>query len=106
MAMSSGKDSLNYKRRKPKNNILKSNSSFVSRVIQHEALSKWLQERNPDGLFAFANINRAFEWLDLSSSTHKADYLTKILFTKSHALCHDVNEITKGPNHLGEVHSI
>ncbi|KAI9702900.1 MAG: hypothetical protein M1836_008114 [Candelina mexicana] len=93
-----GKDSL--KRRKPKNNILKSNSSFISRVIQHEALSKWLQERNPDGLLAFANINRAFEWLDLSSSTHKADYLTKILFTKAHALCADVNAITKGLNHL------
>jgi hypothetical protein len=57
------------KRRKPKNNMTKSNSSFISRVINHEALNKRLQERPRDGLFAFANINRAFQWLDLSSSS-------------------------------------
>lgn len=55
------------KRRKPKNNMTKSNSSFISRVINHEALAKKLQERSRDGLFAFANVNRAFQWLDLSS---------------------------------------
>ena len=55
------------KRRKPKNNMTKSNSSFISRVINHETLAKRLQERARDGLFAFANINRAFQWLDLSS---------------------------------------
>jgi len=55
------------KRRKPKNNIAKSNSSFISRCIVHENLTKRLQERPSDGYFAFANINRAFQWLDLSS---------------------------------------
>lgn len=55
------------KRRKPKSGILKSNSSFISRCIVHENLSKRLQERASDGYFAFANINRAFQWLDLSS---------------------------------------
>jgi len=62
---SSGKDAA--KRRKPKNNIAKSNSSFISRVIIHEHLTKRLQEHPADGLFCFANINRAFQWLDLSS---------------------------------------
>ena len=57
------------KRKKPKNNMTKSNSSFISRVIVHESLSKRLQDRPSDGLFAFANINRAFQWLDLSSYT-------------------------------------
>lgn len=57
------------KRKKPKNNMAKSNSSFISRVIAHENLNKRLQDRPSDGLFAFANINRAFQWLDLSSST-------------------------------------
>jgi len=61
-----GKD--NLKRRKPKNNIVKSNSSFVSRVIPHETLTKRLQERSSEGMFAFANINRAFQWLDLTSN--------------------------------------
>ncbi|KAL1976160.1 hypothetical protein VTN31DRAFT_2442 [Thermomyces dupontii] len=87
------------KRRKPKNNIIKSSSSFVSRVISHESTTKRLADRNPDGLFAFANINRAFQWLDLSSK-NKAEPLTKVLFTKAHMLCHDVNELTKSPSHL------
>lgn len=57
------------KKKKPKNNMTKSNSSFISRVIAHETLNKRLQDRSSDGLFAFANINRAFQWLDLSSSS-------------------------------------
>ncbi|KAH6640497.1 WD40-repeat-containing domain protein [Chaetomium tenue] len=60
------------KRRKPKNNMTKSNSSFISRVINHETLPKRLQERARDGLFGFANINRAFQWLDLSSPAKSA----------------------------------
>lgn len=52
---------------KPKNNMTKSNSSFISRVIVNESLSKKLSERAADGIFAFVNINRAFQWLDLSS---------------------------------------
>ncbi|KAK3995794.1 putative catabolite repression protein creC [Cladorrhinum sp. PSN332] len=87
------------KKRKPKNNMSKSNSSFISRVINHETLNKKLQDRQRNGLFAFANINRAFQWLDLSSQT-KAEYLTKILFTKAHCLCHDVNRISKSASHI------
>ncbi|KAK4454036.1 WD40 repeat-like protein [Podospora aff. communis PSN243] len=87
------------KRRKPKNNMNKSNSSFISRVIIHDTLAKKLQERSPDGLFAFANINRAFQWLDMSSPT-KVEYLTKVLFTKAHCLCHDVNRLTKSLSHI------
>ena len=98
--MINGKDAKDpLKRRKPKSNIVKSNSSFVSRVIPHEGLTKRLQEHNPNGHYAFANVNRALQWLDLTSPT-KEEHLTKILFTKAHALCHDINQITKGPNHL------
>ncbi|KAG5941755.1 hypothetical protein E4U53_007368 [Claviceps sorghi] len=53
------------KRKKPKNNVTKSNSSFISRVIQ--------------------------------------DYFTKILFTKAHCLCHDVNMVTKSASHIDVV---
>ncbi|KIX03965.1 uncharacterized protein Z518_07518 [Rhinocladiella mackenziei CBS 650.93] len=87
------------KRRKPKNNIIKSNSSFVSRVIPHESLAKKLAERDQGGTFAFVNINRAFQWLDLSSSA-KQDPMTKILFTKAHMLCHDINAMTKHSTHM------
>lgn len=55
------------KKRKPKNNVTKSNSSFISRVIVNEGLSRRLGDRPSDGIFAFANINRAFQWIDLSS---------------------------------------
>lgn len=57
------------RRRKPKNNVTKSNSSFISRVIVNDNLSRKLIDRQSDGLFAFANINRAFQWLDMSSPT-------------------------------------
>ena len=90
------------KRRKPKNNIIKSNSSFVSRVIPHDAIAKRLAERDSGGIFAFANINRAYQWLDLSSAA-KAEALAKILFTKAHMLCHDVNPLTKSSTHLDVV---
>ncbi|KFA65695.1 hypothetical protein S40285_04825 [Stachybotrys chlorohalonatus IBT 40285] len=87
------------KRKKPKNNMTKSNSSFISRVITSESMARKLTERPSDGIFAFANVNRAFQWLDLSSSS-KQDYLTKILFTKAHCLCHDANLVTKSASHV------
>ncbi|KXJ96765.1 WD domain-containing protein [Microdochium bolleyi] len=87
------------KRRKPKNNMTKSNSSFISRVIINESISKKLVERPSDGIFAFTNVNRAFQWLDITSA-NKADYLTKILFTKAHCLSHDVNQVTKSIHHI------
>ena len=57
------------KRKKPKTNLVKSNSQFISRVILHDSLNKRLQEHNPEGIFLFANIDRAYQWLDLSSPT-------------------------------------
>lgn len=66
-ASTGGKDA--SKRKKPKTNILKSNSSLISRVVPHEAYSKRVQEHSADGLLLFANVNRAFQWLDLSSPT-------------------------------------
>ena len=55
------------KKKKPKTNLVKSNSQFISRVILHDSLNKRLQEHNPEGMFVFANIDRAYQWLDLSS---------------------------------------
>ena len=63
------------KKRKPKNNMTKSNSSFISRVIVNEGLSRKLTDRASDGIFAFANINRAFQWLDMSSSSKVSAYV-------------------------------
>lgn len=55
-------------KKKPKNNIAKSNSSFVSRIIPHEHMAKRMLERSSEDLMAFANINRAFNWLDMDSA--------------------------------------
>lgn len=55
------------KRKKPKTNLIKSNSQFISRVIPHDQLSKRLTDHSPEGRFIFANIDRAYQWLDLSS---------------------------------------
>ncbi|GAM84850.1 hypothetical protein ANO11243_028520 [Dothideomycetidae sp. 11243] len=92
-----GKDAA--KKKKPKSNIVKSNSSFVSRVIPHEAIQKRLTDRSPEGMFAFANISRGIQWLDLSSDI-KSENLTKILFTKANVLCHDINDQTKTTTNL------
>lgn len=67
------------KRKKPKNNVTKSNSSFISRVIVNDSLSRRLTDRPGDGIFAFANINRAFQWLDMSSS-NKVSFASSILW--------------------------
>jgi catabolite repression protein CreC len=69
ISLLSGNSKDSAKRRKPKNNVLKSNSSFISRAVVHEHLTKRLQEHQPVAFYIFANINRAFQWLDMSSQT-------------------------------------
>jgi catabolite repression protein CreC len=66
------------KRKKPKNNLVKTNSSFVSRVQPADGLNKKLNEHDPSGIFAYANIGRSFQWLDLS-----APIKTKVLAQSS-----------------------
>ena len=112
------KDAL--KRKKPKTNLVKSNSQFISRVIPHDNLTRRLQDHNPEGIFIFANIDRAYQWLDMSSpvaskpglidyhlksspaplKSEQAQPLMKILFARAHMLCHDINSFTKSPNHI------
>lgn len=56
------------KKGKPKNNILKSNSTFISKVSLHDLLSRRLQEHRHDGSYVIANFSRAMQWLDISST--------------------------------------
>lgn len=92
------------KRRKPKTNLVKSNSQFIARVNTHDQLQKRLQEHSAQGLFIFANIDRAYQWLDFSSpKSTRAQPLMKILFAKAHVLCHDLNHFTKGTTHIDVV---
>ena len=36
------------------------------------------------------------QWLTIE----QAEHLTKILFTKGHCLCHDINQVTKSQSHI------
>ena len=73
------------KRKKPKTNLVKSNSQFISRVIPHDNLAKRLQEHNAEGMFVFANIDRAYQWLDLSSpAPTKVDRALKSSFSNQY----------------------
>lgn len=74
------------RRKKPKNNIAKNNSTFVSRIIPHETLAKRLAERNSEDLFVFANINRAFNWLDMGSSIKVQIYRCQQFMCKNEEL--------------------
>lgn len=65
LSQAGGKES-SKKSRKPKNNIVKTSSTFVQKVLPADNLSKRLNERSADGILAFANVNRSFQWLDLT----------------------------------------
>lgn len=108
---SKGKDGL--KRAKPKTNIVRSTSTYVSRVQHYETTPRRLAERPLDGPFAFVNVGRSFQWLDMaappptssssgsgSGSNSSAEPFVKILFASAHMLCHDVNEASKTTNHI------
>lgn len=99
---SHGKESSAHKRRKPRNNMLKSTSTFISRVQPSDQWMKRLAERNQDGVFVFANINRSLQWLDYGDE-RKHDPLTKMFFARAQVMSHDVNQVTKGISHLDVV---
>jgi catabolite repression protein CreC len=61
---STGKDVV--KRRKPKNSVSKSNSTFISRTVEPNDLKKRISSLTSEDVLGFANIGRAFYWLDLS----------------------------------------
>lgn len=100
------------KRKRPKNSLVKNYSSFVSRTIAHDNLSRRLGDRTLDSEYlVWANVGRSLVWLDFTSKLgasagsqiSKDDPLSRILFTKSQPTCHDVNKYTRSPNGLDMV---
>ncbi|KAG0088323.1 hypothetical protein BGZ93_010479, partial [Podila epicladia] len=61
------------KRKKPKNNMAKTNSTFVSKITTHENLAKVIANREP---------------------------LSHIVFSKAFPTSHDVNVLTRSSDHL------
>ena len=87
------------KRKKPKNSMQKTNSSFVSRIIKHDKLEERMAARKPEDLCMIANRNRALEWIDMANPPFH-EPLTKVLFTKAHPICQDINPLTRAMDHL------
>lgn len=91
------------KRRKPKSSLTKNNSSFISKTIVHENIAKKLNEREQEDFFLWTNVGRSFCWFDWSASSivgSTKESLSKIFFTKTLPLCHDVNQYTRSSNGL------
>ncbi|CAG8803628.1 4598_t:CDS:2, partial [Racocetra persica] len=89
------------KRKKTKNNLTKTTSSFVAKIIQNDNLTKILANRQNEDTYLFFNSGRTFCWIDLTNKPK--DPLTKINFTKAHPICHDVNQLTRSCEHLDVV---
>jgi hypothetical protein len=66
-ALFSRRNSVRYlhsPQRKPKNNLVKTKSSFVLRIILHDRLAHHLANRSIDDGFLFFNVGTSFLWMD------------------------------------------
>ncbi|KAG0041111.1 hypothetical protein BGZ83_002332 [Gryganskiella cystojenkinii] len=86
------------KRKKPKNNIAKTNSTFVAKITTHENLAKILANRVHEDVYLFWNTGRTFTWSDLGQKPNEP--LSHISFTKAFPTSHDVNVVTRSCDHL------
>ncbi|KAF9928290.1 hypothetical protein FBU30_002512 [Linnemannia zychae] len=90
--------SLFGKRKKPKNNIAKTNSTFVAKITTNENLAKILANRMNEDVYLFWNTGRTFTWSDLNQKPNEP--LSHITFTKAFPTSHDVNILTRSCDHL------
>lgn len=65
---------INSPQRKPKNNLTKTKSSFVLKMIIHERLAHILANRHVDDSYIFFNIGTSFIWMD-SKGKPKVNYI-------------------------------
>ncbi|KAF9915304.1 hypothetical protein BX616_006465 [Lobosporangium transversale] len=86
------------KRKKPKNNITKTNSTFVTKITTHENLAKILANRAGEDVYLFWNTGKTFTWSDLGQKPNEP--LSHILFSKAFPSSHDVNVLTRSCDHL------
>ncbi|KAG0030358.1 hypothetical protein BGZ82_007479 [Podila clonocystis] len=86
------------KRKKPKNNITKTNSTFVAKITTHENLSKIIANRFNEDVYLFWNTGRTFTWSDVNQKPNEP--LSHITFSKAIPTSHDVNVLTRSSDHL------
>ncbi|KAI8067151.1 WD40-repeat-containing domain protein [Gongronella butleri] len=88
----------NTPQRKPRNNLTKTKSSFVLKIVIHDRLASILANRTIDDGFLFFNVGTSFLWMDARGKPK--DPLSRIVFSKAFPTCHDVNTVTKTNEHL------
>ncbi|RUP50935.1 hypothetical protein BC936DRAFT_137061 [Jimgerdemannia flammicorona] len=88
----------NKQPKKPKNNLTKTNSSFVQKIVTNENLAKILSQRTSEDTYLFYNVGRCFVWMDATSKPKEP--LSRIVFAKAYPTSHDVNLLTRGCDHL------
>ncbi|KAK9763956.1 hypothetical protein K7432_008944 [Basidiobolus ranarum] len=86
------------KRKKTKNNITKTTSSFVARIITNDNIAKILASRTNEDTYLFFNVGKTFLWCDLFGKPKEP--LSRINFNKANPTCHDVNLLTRSSSHL------
>lgn len=62
------------KRKKPKNNIAKTNSTFVAKITTNENLAKILANRMNEDVYLFWNTGRTFTWSDLNQKPNVSNF--------------------------------
>ncbi|CAO3637296.1 unnamed protein product [Mucor hiemalis] len=83
---------------KPKNHLSNTNSTFVLRFLIHENLQKIISGKGLEDSFLFFNIGSSYIWVDAKNTPKEP--LSRIVFSKSYPICHDMNEITRSEDHL------
>lgn len=68
-------------------------SSFVSQIVPHSSLARFLTYRPAETSYLFFNIGRSFIWADYSCQIK--DPLSIIHFKDAYVTCHDVNRLTR-----------
>lgn len=68
------------KRKKPKNNIAKTNSTFVAKITTHENLSKIIANRVNEDMYLFWNMGRTFTWSDVNQKSNVSKPSSCLIF--------------------------
>jgi hypothetical protein len=68
----------NTRRKKSKNNIAKTNSSLVTKIVAHQHLAKILASKQNDETYVFYNVGKSFIWSDLHNPT--VNFIDTILY--------------------------
>ncbi|KAG0349031.1 hypothetical protein BG004_002559 [Podila humilis] len=86
------------KRKKPKNSLAKTNSTFMAKITTHENLARIIANRAGEDVYVFWNTGRTFTWSDIGQKANEP--LSHILFTKAFPTYHDVNVLTRSCDSL------